>query len=63
VPFEIVTLIVHFGGLPEPQVVQLFWLNFILTLLLSLHFLRGVINQITEYLGIYCFSIEKRKSS
>ena len=30
---------------------------------MTFKFVNGVINQITRYLGIYCFSLEKRTKS
>jgi predicted membrane protein len=43
----------------EPTV---FWGIFIINTIWILYFLYGVINQITSYLGIYCFSIKKQET-
>jgi fatty-acid desaturase len=41
----------------EPKV---FWGIFVVNTVWILYFLSGVINQITKYLGIYCFSIKRQ---
>ena len=37
-----------------------FLLGFFMNIILTFKFVIGVINQITKYLGIYCFSLKKR---
>lgn len=38
-----------------------FWVCLAANILMVLRFLTSTIQQITEFLGIYCFSIEKRR--
>lgn len=41
--------------------VSVFWVMFAVNTALILRFIHGVVNQITNYLGIYCFSITKKR--
>lgn len=41
--------------------VTIFWCMFAVNTTLIFRFLHGVVNQITDFLGIYCFSITKRR--
>lgn len=58
-PWEMITLaIFYIPGLSDSARLHA---AFVVSVLLYLNFTRGIILQITEYLGIYCFSVQKRQ--
>ncbi|CAD8205485.1 unnamed protein product [Paramecium octaurelia] len=61
-PFIIISLLTFFIPFSLEHLKILFWIQFISTIVLTLLFIKNVINQITTYLNISCFTIKKKEN-
>ena len=64
IPLIVTTSAMWFLEVMNMQKAQwsVFWLFFITMVFLAYRFLSGVIEQLASHLGIYCFSLQKRKA-
>lgn len=55
-----VYLFVNHKGLDENQIILVFCLNIAIIIITTLIFLYSAITEITDHLGIYCFTLRRR---